>query len=112
MALTRLLDQALTIRRRQAGALDEHGNEVTETVSSTTVDGYLEQTAETELVVDRETYTSDWLCVLPASTDIDAGDQVVFGGATFEVLGPPARRWNPRTAATSHVECRLRATTG
>ena len=101
-----MLTQTATVEHRSATSVDAYGNEVATTVSTTAVSAYVEQTAATEVIVDRETYVTDWLVVLPAGTVIDASDQILYGAHTLKVVGPPARPWSPRTRAEHHVECR------
>lgn len=112
MSLDRLLSQPLTIERRSGTTTDQYGNEVPATTASVLIVGYLEQTAATEVEVDRQTFVSDWLAVLPAGVDIDGSDRIVYAGTTYEVIGKPHHVWNPRRKATSHVEARLREVTG
>lgn len=107
-----LLRQPLTIGRWGVTGQDGYGNDVYGVVSSSTVNGYLEQTDAREVTLNRQTYISDWLALLPAGTAIDSNDHITYAGATYEVIGPPNRCWNPRLAAEDHVECRLRSATG
>jgi hypothetical protein len=114
MSLSALLKQPLSVQHfAPTGAHDDYGNEIVAQVGSpTTVNGYLEQTEEREITLNRETYITDWLAILPAGTVIDGNDRITFGGATYEVIGPPDRKWNPRLGAESHVEAHLRVVTG
>lgn len=105
-----LLTQQVTIERRTFADEDAYGNTTLETSATYTVRGYLEQTDSTEVTVGRETVVSNWRAVFPAGTSLDAGDRVVYAGQTFEVIGAPARLWNPRTRAEQHVEVRLAVT--
>lgn len=112
MTFAGMLNQPLTVHLRGVTGTDQYNNEVVGTTSSYPVEGYLEQTAATEVIVDRQTYTSDWLLVLPAGSALTAWSQVAHGSDTFEVIGPPSRPWNPRTRSEHHVEARLKATSG
>lgn len=112
MTFAALLNQPITVERRGVTGTDAYRSEVLGTVTTYTTVGYLEQTAAVEVIVDRETYTSEWLLVLPSGSFIDANDRVVYGGVTYEVIGPPHRVWNPRIASEHHVEARLKATSG
>lgn len=109
---TNLLTQSLTVQRWGVTGQDDYGNDVYGMTSSSSVSGYLEQTAEQEVTLNRQTYVSDWLAVLPTGTALDANDRIVYGGVTYEVIGPPNRVWNPRLAVEDHVEARLRVTSG
>ena len=104
------MTRPVTIVSQVPSTVNAYGDAKSTSTSATAV-GYLEQTAAVEVLVNQETYTSDWLLILPAGTVIDASDQVLVDGATFEVVGPPARPWRPSTGE-HHVECRLRQTTG
>lgn len=112
MSLAGLLNQPLTIQRRGSTSRDEYGNDVPGTISTVEVDGYVEQTAATEITVDRETYTTDWLVVLPAGTPIDGSDRIVHGGKLLEVIGSPHEAWNPRRRMVDHIEARCRESDG
>jgi hypothetical protein len=113
MTLAGLLNQPLTIQRRGVVSTDpDYGNDVPGTTSTVATVGYVEQTVATEIIVDRETYVTDWLVVLPAGTAVDASDRIVHGSKTLEVIGSPHEAWNPRRAMVSQVECRCRETAG
>lgn len=112
MTLANLLKQSLTVQRWGVTGTDDYGNDVYGVSSSTTVSGYLQQTEAQEVTLDRQTYISDWLVVLPAGTGLDANDRIVYGGVTYEVIGPPADEWNPRLGVTDHREARLRVVSG
>lgn len=109
MTLARLLTQPVTVLNRAAGGdEDEYGDEVVEEWDRYDTDAYLEQTDSIEVQVDRDTVISNWLLVLPAGSVIDGGDQVITTDGTYEVIGRPARPWNPRLRAEHHIEARLR----
>lgn len=112
MSLAGLLNQPLTIQRRGVVGTDEYGNDVLGTVSTPAAVGYVEQTAAKEITVGQETYTTDWLVVLPAGTAIDGSDRIVHDGRLLEVIGSPHEAWNPRRRAVDHVEVRAREVTG
>jgi len=112
VAIADLLKQTGTVQRRGKVGTDRYNNDVVGTISDYETSAYLEQTAAQEVLVDRETYTSDWLLVLPTGSPLDAWDRFVYGDLTFEVVGPPHRVWNPRTASEHHVEARLQQVTG
>ncbi len=112
MSFRGLLNQPLTIQRRGATSTDEFNNEVTGTTSSTTTEGYVEQTAAEEIAVDRETYRTDWRVFLPAETTVDGSDRIIHGARTLEVVGAPHAVWNPRTRVTHHLEVRAREVVG
>lgn len=106
MTFAGLLNQPLTIQRRSSVTTDQYGNEVPGTTASVATVGYVEYTAATEVIVDRETYTTRWLVVLPASAVVDGSDRIIHGTSTLEVVGSPHAVWNPRTRRTHSQECR------
>lgn len=112
MPLAGLLNQPIVVERWSAGPTDGYGNPTRAKASEYSVLGYLEQTDATEVAVDRETFVSNWLLVLPAGSAIDGGDRVRYDSDSYEVVGQPARPWNPRTRREDHVEVRLRQVTG
>lgn len=105
--IERLLQERVTIVR-MGEVPDPEGylEAVRAETSRETVPGYLEQTGERELVLDRNTEISDWLLVLGAGVTIGARDRVEWGSYVFEVVGPPSRPRTPR--GEHHVEVRLR----
>lgn len=111
MSLRRLMSQPLTVQHNTFSA-DDYNNDVPGTATTTDLLGYLEQTASTERVNDRETVTVERQCWIPAGTVITALDRVVYGNQTFQVVGSPAIMWNPRTRKESHIVCRLVTVTG
>ena len=106
MTIEALMDQPVSITSRSyQGAIDDYGNETaTETIVE--VLGYLQQLNGTE----REGYVPEAsdLLVVPADTLIQANDMVTSGGNEYQVLGPPANIWNPRTNVYHHTEATLR----
>lgn len=114
MTLAGLLNEPVTIHRRTpALTRDIYGNlEEGDTSTFPTV-AYLEQQTATEILVDRETYVSDWKGYLLAGTPIAGRDLIVdAAGVTYEVIGLPDTAYNPRTRADSHVVVNLRVVTG
>lgn len=108
MSLEALMNQPVTIvSRSYAGEeIDDYGNDVA-TETSLTVSGYLQQLTGNE----REGYVPEAtdLLVLPANTAIQANDQVLDSfSREYQVLGPPANVWNPRTQQAHHIEATLR----
>lgn len=114
MAIAHLLKQPVTIQHVASSGTDALGNEVTDVDPDDNIDtfGYVEQTAAAEITVDRQTYTSDWLVILPAGVTVGARDRIVSGDITLEVIGPPAEAWNAIAGAVDHIECRCRYVTG
>jgi hypothetical protein len=112
VSLLGLLTQPLTVQHRSATSKDEYGNDVITTTSTVGINGYVEQTDAQEVTVDRETYQTDWLVVLPAGTPVDGSDRIVHGDRTFEVVGRPHEVWNPRTRSVHHIKARAREVVG
>lgn len=112
MSLPRLQTQPVVVEAWSDGAVDAYGNPVRAKTSEREVDGYLEQTDAVEVQVDRDTFVSNWLLVLPVQDPISGGDRVRYGSATYEVIGLPSHPWNPRKRAEGQTEARLRLVTG
>jgi hypothetical protein len=113
MSLANLLNQPLSLQRVTASTVDEYGNAVTGAYGApVTVLGFLEQTASTEIQVDRDTIITEWQCFLPTGTVIGPLDRISYQGQTFEVIGSPASWWNPRTQVESHFIVALRTVVG
>lgn len=114
MAIAHLLKQPVTIQHVTITGTDALGNEVQGVDSDQNIDtlGYVEQTAAAEVTVDRQTYTTDWLVILPSDVTVGARDRIVSGAVTLEIVGPPSEAWNPIAGAVDHIECRCRYVTG
>lgn len=54
--------------------------------------------------------SSDWICYLPTTTEITAGDRIVWEGSLFDVVGKPNPAWTPR--GLHHYEADLRLVEG
>ncbi len=106
------------LRIERAGATtDRYGNTVKNwaAASSDELFGWVTQTGSSEIGDQREGQVSTWRAFMPAGTDIAGADRVVWVGedadTTFEVVGPPARPWAPRSGE-HHVEVDLRVVEG
>lgn len=110
MTIETLMNEPVTIvSRAYAGTLDDYGNEIsTETTVETL--GYLQQLSGTE----REGYVPEVtdLLIVPSDTAIQANDAVMIGTGEYEVYGPPANVYNPRTAVFHHIEATLKRVVG
>lgn len=93
------------IRRRFPIAKDEYGNDVRDLNSPQDValPCRLVQTEAREVTVDRETQVSDWELILAWDADVEASDQIIMDGVTYEVLGPPDPGRIAKTARLRHV---------
>lgn len=104
----RLLRQPLLVQKTSTTATDDYGNTVVAAEGlPVQVRGLLDFQQSTEVINDRDTVTTQWLAFVPADTDIDALDYVIFNGSTFRVTGQPQQVWNPRRGSVSHIEVRL-----
>lgn len=113
MSLSALLNEPVDIIGRTEGTTrDVYGNLAPVEADPVETVGYLEQTDATEILVDRETYISNWLIILPAGTAVDAGDRVEALGKSFEIIGDPREVWNPRLQVVGQIELRARETSG
>lgn len=113
MTITALMNQPVDIIRRTiSGTADEYGNTPTVEADPVETVGYLEQTDATEVLVDRETYISDWLIVLPSGTPVDSSDRIEALGRSFEIIGDPREVWNPRLQVVGQIEIRAREVNG
>ena len=74
--------------------------------SSISFFGRVEQTAATEITVNRNTQITDWLLFAPIGTDILSGDQVQVEAITLEVVGNPSVMRTVEGQA-AHIEARL-----
>lgn len=108
----RLLRQPVTVLRREPGAEDVRGNAALAVESTYDALGYFEQTEAVEVQVDGDTITTTALLVLDASRQLGHLDLVAIDGEDWEVIGEPARKFNPRLGAVSQVEARLRRSLG
>jgi len=114
MSISQLLTLPVTILRRTvAEEIDEFGNEV-DTAPAEEVEtvGELQQRQRDEQTAGGDVVATTWALYLPADTEIDAGDGIVAGGATYEVDGEPWPVRNPRTGVVSHIEATVRRTGG
>lgn len=102
------MNQSCTVTTRtDAGITDRYGNPDRTEATTTTV-CYAEQRTRTEAGGEGLVAGEDWLVLLPAGTTVDAADKITVGSLVLEVVGPPWPAHNPRTKATSHIECTCR----
>jgi hypothetical protein len=91
---------------------DAYNNKVADWTNPTRVTepARLEQTAATEVTVDRDTLVSDWLLFSAADSAIEGHKRVEARGSTFEVVGKPALFYD--RSSPHHYETRLRLIEG
>lgn len=109
--LNQLLNRACTIETRVPAGRDAYNNE-TDTVFEVQTVCELQQRQRTETGDRGEVSVTEWLLVLPASTDISTGDGVVIDEERYEVIGEPWQARNPRTQTVSHIEATLKRSSG
>jgi len=109
--LDQLLNRTCVIETRVPGGRDEYNNETDSVVEVSTV-CELQQRQRTETGDRGEVSVTEWMLVLPASTDLSTGDTVLVDGDRYEVTGDPWQARNPRTQAVSHVEATVKRTSG
>lgn len=119
MTIQSLLHQRCTIIHRAAEPGDRWNTPVL-TVTTIETDvacrlqrrGTRQGIAESkELLVNRDTSTSEWKLFLLPDQDVSQYDQVVEGGRTFEVVGHEYAVPTP-TTESHHLEVLLRLVTG
>jgi len=111
--IDRVLRRPLVVHQPVRGVRDSHGRQAVASWNATPTVGYLEQRQTAEVVIGQDTYSADWLCVLPAGTALDAWDRIEdpATGQVWEVIGLPARPQRAITAVEHHVEAKLRVVT-
>lgn len=111
--IDRLLKRPLVVHQPVRGVRDSHGRQAVASWNTHAVLGYLEQRQTAEVVIGQDTYSADWLCVLPAGTALDPWDRVEDAGTgvVYEVVGLPARPHRAPTDEEHHVEAKLRVVT-
>lgn len=95
---------------------DDRGNTIKNwaTATSTTVDGWVFVTTQTEIADGREAQVSTGVAMAPPDVVITSGDRVRFAGSVYEVDGPPQVRGRPTASGfqVSHVDAPVRAVRG
>lgn len=92
------------IRHRDHGAADDYGDHPVTTVTITNERCYVAQNSRGEDdYVERER----WSYYTRPEAVLDANDEVVVQGATYEVIGAPWRVVDPVTARPTHLEALL-----
>lgn len=83
------------------------------TATETTTRGWLSQSAQSENLQGRDALIRIAELFLPAGTDINGWDRVVYDGITYELAGPPHNAVSPRLGGgVHHIECQLSAVEG
>lgn len=100
-----LADEVVVLRYPVSG-VDRYNNPARGTPTETTYPARVEQTSAQEITEGRSTLISDWVAYLPHDADVEGHDELVYDGATFEVVGMPNVQKTPR--GPHHTEVRLR----
>lgn len=102
MLIDHLLTRACTVTRRtDSGEINDYGDAVaTETAVETKCE--FQQLRRTEY--EGNLSETAWLVVLPAGTEIGAGDMVTVDATNYEVVGDPWEVRHPSTGALTHIE--------
>jgi hypothetical protein len=104
--------ETVEIVRASSRTTDRYGNRVPDwsTASRTVTFAWLEPATGKENTTGRDSQEWEWIMLCPASVELTGRDRVIYGGTTFEVVGPPAIRRTPR--GPHHMEARLRYVEG
>jgi hypothetical protein len=104
----------VTIRRQRDAGRDRRGNPKREQAYAVEVFGFLTTASSRVLPLDPtvpQLFASDTVVLLPAGTDVRAGDRVEVDGERFVVDGDPVRVRAPIGARVRHIEAKLLTTT-
>ena len=102
----------MTVQTVGTSTTDAYGTAIPGPIgAAVAVSGFLEQRDSVETLLNRETTVSHWHAFLPAATVIHPSDYINFQASKFQVDGEPEHKWNPRTQAVSHIECKLTVVT-
>lgn len=107
-----IFSRLVTLIRRAPGVDDEYGDQALAAVSNEAVYVELQQTASTEIQVDRDTVIADWLVMFPPETVISAVDQIAVDDARYEIVGAPELVFHPWAGTADHWEARMRLVVG
>lgn len=108
-----LVYEAEVLKRTVTGNDPDDGVEEVEFISSGTFPCWIEPLLSRQGGLDvkeyqqaRDTVTGEWRLLCNIGVDIEAYDQVLSEGRTFEVTGPPETARSPR--GPHHIEANLR----
>jgi hypothetical protein len=105
--LTPLLSQNVVIITRIAGGVDKYGD-VTETTTSATYKGFIQQRARSEQDSLEALEAEVWVLFVEPGAPLTGWDAVQVDGVTYELIGPPWQTINPRTGDLWQIEATLR----
>lgn len=108
MSLAGLMVYEITLQRRSA---DEDYDTAAAYGTTTTLNGWMDQTASREVLVGGDRVITDALCILPVGTEVGAHDQIVYDGKTYDVVGDLMVAAAPESSKR-HVELDLKHVSG
>lgn len=111
MSLRTLLSEAVQIIPTSDGVVDEYNVETSVEGVPVTYRGRVEQRSATERTDTGDVQMSDWVAYLEPGAQVTGRDIVVYGGARFEVVGPPNHQSSP-FGRLGHIELSLRHVAG
>lgn len=97
--------------RKRTGETQALSGETTPTFTESSTEMYLEPRTGQEIEAERNTPIGDWIGYGKASVVFDSTDEIIYGDHTFEVVGPPEYKPNPRLDIISHVQLDLQEIT-
>ncbi len=103
----------VAISRREVIGVDQYGNDVKETVTTTIPGCVVWPRTSTEYTDERDTVITGITVIFPPGTDVEAVDAVIVRGDLYEVTGRPfVWAQNPWTNSKAGVQVELREVTG
>ena len=90
----------------QTGAADVYGDP-TETTTTTASTCWIEQIRRSDDTLLSSQQSEQWAGYFRPDVVIDGSDRVTVDAATYQVMGPPWRAFNPRLKRVTHIEATL-----
>lgn len=112
MSISTLISRKCTLLvRSDSASRDDYGNKV---VTTTTTAGVCEMQpmSSDEADSSEEISRNDYVAYFPAGTDLSTADAVTVDGITYELVGTPTPRQNPRTRTDLYVKAYVRRIAG
>ena len=106
MSVTTFFTQQVTLSRKTGVSRDAIGAGTLVEEVSAPVMAYLEPTSGEEDTATRNTQIGDWLGFLPAGTDVDGWDRLVYGSHTFDIVSVEPFT-HPTQTGLNHIRLRL-----
>ena len=103
----------VALARREVIGVDQYGNDVPETVTTTIPGCVVWPRTSVEYTDARDTVITGITVIFPPGTDVEAIDVVIVRGEEYEVTGQPfVWAQNPWTNSKAGVQVELRQVTG